>query len=306
LLQRLARALFGGEVPVEAHAYHYWRQREPREAAAWVSDLGFEPRFDKPNWVIIDHHPIEAAPRFARLIHHANKSAGLLCYELCQAQGLGSPQLDRLVHLNNVADLCLDEDPDFVVASDYANLVKTYGFWNLHALIGGQLERLLDHPLLEVMAVKRRVEDPLGLDWARKNIQPLAPQVGFVETLVGNTNLIVHQLLQQQATSYSVLVTLSRRSNGLIVASLRSRNGQALQVAEKLQGGGHPNAAGAALPRSIRTIPEAVDYLRKVLDPGAEQAQPLGSLAEAFDAAIAAKADSGPEAPSAGEDSTAP
>lgn len=289
LLQRLARALFGGEVRLEAHAYHYWRQREPREAAAWVCDLGFEPRLDKADWVIIDHHPTEVQPRHARLIHHPAKSAGLLCYELCQAHGLGSPALDRLVHLNNVADLFLEQDPDFVLANDYANLVKTYGFWNLHSLIEGQLERLLDHPLLEVMAVKRRVEDPLGLDWARKNLQALAPGVGFVDTVVGNTNLIVHQLLDQQATPYPVLLTLSRRSNGLFVASLRSRHGQALKVAEKLQGGGHPNAAGATLPRSVRSVAEAVDYLRRVLNPVPETGQPLTSLAAAFDAALAAK-----------------
>lgn len=289
LLQRLARGLFGVEVPLEAHAYHYWRQREPRESAAWVCDLGFEPRLDKADWVIIDHHPTEVQPRHARLIHHPAKSAGLLCYELCQAHGLGSPALDRLVHLNNVADLFLEQDPDFVLANDYANLVKTYGFWNLHSLIDGQLERLLEHPLLEVMAVKRRVEDPLGLEWARKNLQPLAPQVGFVDTVVGNTNLIVHQLLEQPARPYPVLLTLSRRSNGLFVASLRSRNGQALKVAEKLQGGGHPNAAGASLPRWVRSLAEALDYLRRVLNPPPGTNQPLTSLAAAFDAALSAK-----------------
>ena len=69
-----------------------------------------------------------------------SKSAGLLCYELCRQQGLGSPALDRLVHLNNVADLFLEDDPDFELACDYANLVKIYQFWNLHALIGGEIE----------------------------------------------------------------------------------------------------------------------------------------------------------------------
>ena len=84
-------------------------------------------------------------------------AARVALIRLCQQQGLGSPALDRLVHLNNVGDLFLEEDPDFVLASDYANLVKLYQFWNLHALIGGQIEKLLDHPLLEVMAVKRRI-----------------------------------------------------------------------------------------------------------------------------------------------------
>jgi oligoribonuclease NrnB/cAMP/cGMP phosphodiesterase (DHH superfamily) len=283
LLQRLARKLFDSEVRLEAHAYNYWRQREPREAAAWVCDLSFEPRLDKANWVIIDHHATDATPKQAQLIHDLKKSAGLLCYELCCAHGLGSPTLDRLVQLNNVSDLFLEDDPDFVLAGDYAALVKTYGFWNLHALIEGQLERLLDHPLLEVMAVKRRVEDPLGFEWAKKNVQPLSPAVGFVDTVVGNNNLIVHQLLEQQATPYPVLLTLFRRSNGLIIASLRSRDGEAIKMAEKLQGGGHANAAGATLPRSIRNIPDAVDYLRKIFGPAPRRGGPLNSLAGLFD-----------------------
>src|SRR2546422_3044930 len=145
LLQRLAKKLHGADVPLEAYHYNTWRQREPRESAAWVCDLSFEGRLDKPGWVIIDHHATEVLPKYAHLIHDLNKSAGLLCYELCQQEGLGSPALDRLVHLNNVADLFLEDDPDFVVANDYANLVKTYQFWNLHALIDGELERLLDH-----------------------------------------------------------------------------------------------------------------------------------------------------------------
>jgi len=282
LLQRLARRLFETDVPLEAHAYNYWRQREPREAAAWVCDLSFEARLDKSNWVVIDHHANEVVPKRAQLIHDLHKSAGRLCYELCAERGLGSPALERLVHLNDVGDLFLEEDPEFVLAGDYANLVKTYGFWNLHALIEGQLERLLDHPLLEVMAVKRRIEDPLGFDWAKRNVQALSPTVGFVDTVVGNNNLIVHQLLEQQATPYPVLVTMFRRSNGLIIASLRSRNGEALKVAEKLQGGGHANAAGATLPKSARTIPDAVDYLRKVLDPSPKRGQPLNSLESLF------------------------
>ena len=53
-------------------------------------------------------------PRTPLFIHDITKSAGLLCYELCQQHGLGSPALDRLVHLNNVADLFLEDDPDFI------------------------------------------------------------------------------------------------------------------------------------------------------------------------------------------------
>jgi nanoRNase/pAp phosphatase (c-di-AMP/oligoRNAs hydrolase) len=267
LLQRLAKKLFGGEIPLEAHHYHSWRQREPREAAAWVTDMSFETRLDKPNWVIVDHHATEVVPRNARLIHNIQKSAGLLAYELCREHGLGTPELDRLVHLNNVSDLFLDTDPDFILANDYANLVKVYGFWNLHALIAGEIERLIDHSLLKVMEVKRRIEDPLGLEWSRRNVVELTPNVGFVDTVIGNNNVIVHQLLEQKATPHNVLLTLFRRPNGLIIASFRSRNGEAIKVAEKLQGGGHANAAGATLPKSIRAIDDAVEYLRMVLNP---------------------------------------
>ncbi len=280
LLQRLAHKLFNTEVRLEACNYNYWRQRDLREKSGWITDLTFEQRLDKANWAVIDHHVTETAPKSATLIHDLNKSAGLLCYELCQQQGLGSPALDRLVHLNNVGDLFLEEDPDFVLASDYANLVKIYQFWNLHALIGGQIEKLLDHPLLEVMAVKRRIENPLGLAWSKENVTEISPTIGFVDTVIGNNNLIVHQILEQQATTYPVLLTLFRRANGAMIVSLRSRNGEALKVAEKLQGGGHANASGATLPRSIKSVPDAVNYLRQVLNPKKEA--PLNSLENLF------------------------
>ena len=280
LLQRLARKIFDTEVRLEAYNYNYWKQREPRERSGWITDLTFEPRLDKPGWLVVDHHVTETLPKQAALIHDVNKSAGLLCYELCQKHGLGSPQLDRLVHLNNVADLFLEDDPDFMLASDYANLVKIYQFWNLLALVEGQIEKLLDHPLLEVMAVKRRIENPLGLAWSKNNITEISPTVGFVDTVIGNNNLIVHQLLEQQATTYPVLLTLFRRANGVVIASLRSRNGEARKVAEKLQGGGHANACGATMPRSIKTVPDAVAYLRQVLNPKKET--PLNSLESLF------------------------
>jgi len=282
LLQRLARRMFNEEVRLEAYHYNTWRQREPRELAAWVADLSFEARLDKSNWVIIDHHTTDITPKKAQLIHDLNKSAGLLCYELSKEHDLGSPELDRLIHLNNVADLFLENDPDFVLANDYANLVKVYQFWNLHALIEGKLETLLNHPLLEVMAIKRKIEDPLGLEWSRKNIVEIAPNVGFVDTVVGNNNLIVHQLLEKQATRYPVLLTLFRRANGIIIVSLRSRNGEALKVAEKLQGGGHANACGASLPKSVRTIPDAVTYLRNALNPTSSNQSGLNSLESLF------------------------
>ena len=280
LLQRLARKLFGTDVRLEAYHYNNWRQRELREKSGWITDFNFESRMDKPNWAVIDHHATDVPAKSALFIHDLTKSAGLLCYELCKQEGLGSPALDRLVHLNNVSDLFLEEDPDFILAGDYANLVKTYQFWNLHALINGEIEKLLDHQLLEVMALKRRIEDPLGLAWSRENISEISPTVGFVETVVGNNNLIVHQILEQQATRYPVLVTLFRRANGVVIASLRSRNGEALRVAEKLQGGGHANACGATLPRSVKNIPDAIIYLRQVLN--LKKEEPLQSLEGIF------------------------
>ena len=282
LLQKLAKKLFGTDTPLEAHHYNFWKQRELRERAAWVADFTFEPRMDREDWVVIDHHVTEFAPKNARLIHDVNKSAGLLCYELCNEHGIRSPALDRLVHLNNVADLFLEDDPDFVIACDYANLVKIYQFWNLHTLIGGDIEKLLDHPLLEVMAVKRRIENPLGLEWSKSNITEISPTIGFVDTIVGNNNLIVHQLLEQQATKYSVLLTLFRRGNA-VFASFRSRNGEALKVAEKFQGGGHANAAGALLPKSVRNVPDGVEYLQQVLNIKKETHQSrLNSLENLF------------------------
>ena len=280
LLQRLAKKLYGTEVTLEAYHYNYWKQRDLREKSAWVTDFTFEARADKTDWVVIDHHATDTQPKLATLIHDKTKSAGTLCYELCQEHGLGSPALDRVVHLNNIADLFLEDDPDFEVACDYANLVKVYQFWNLHSLIGNQIEQLLDHPLLEVMRVKRRVEDPLGYEWSLKKVTALCPTVGYVETVIGNTNLIVHQLLERGVVPFPVLVTLFKRANNLVIASFRSRNGEALKVAEKLQGGGHANAAGAILPKSIKNIPDAVEYLRNLLQP--KTTAPLNALEGLF------------------------
>ena len=286
LLRRLARKLYHTDVRLEAYNYNYWRQRELREQAGWVADLTFEARLDKANWVVVDHHVTEAQPKYAALIHDVNKSAGLLCYELCLEQGMGTEALNRLVHLNNVADLFLEEDPDFTLATDYANLVKSYGFWNLYSLIGDEIEKLLDHPLLEVMAVKRRIENPLGFAWSKENVAELSPSVGFVDTVIGNNNLIVHQLLEAGATPYAVLVTLFRRTNGVMIASFRSRNGEALEVAERLQGGGHANASGATLPRSVKSIGEAVSYMRQILAPKIKEVTSnLNSLEGLFQAA---------------------
>jgi nanoRNase/pAp phosphatase (c-di-AMP/oligoRNAs hydrolase) len=67
-------------------------------------------------------------------------------------------------------------------------------------------------------------------------------------------------------------MTLFRRTNNVIIASFRSRNGEALKIAERFQGGGHVNACGATLPRSVKSIPDAVNYLRQILNPPVKQA----------------------------------
>lgn len=282
LLRRLARKMFDADVKMEAHHYNSWKQRQLRERTAWVSDFSFEPRMDRAEWVVIDHHATETPAKQAQLIHNLGKSASLLCYELCRAHDLGKPELDRLVHLSNVVDLYLVEDPDFELACDYGNLVKVYGFWNLHALIEGNVERLLDHPLLEVMEVKRRVEDPLGFDWSRKNVVEVSPTVGFVDTVIGNANSIVHRLLREKATPYSVLATLFVKSNRTVIASFRSENGEALKVAQQFQGGGHANASGATLPRSVQNLEDGVLYLRETLNPQSKKAGGMTSLEQAF------------------------
>src|ERR1035437_10847564 len=51
LLQRLAKQLYGETVPLEAYHYNFWKQRELRERAAWVTDFTFETRLDKMDWL---------------------------------------------------------------------------------------------------------------------------------------------------------------------------------------------------------------------------------------------------------------
>ena len=156
-------------------------------------------------------------------------------------------------------------------------------------MIGGEVEKLIDHPLLEVMAVKRRIENPIGIEWSKSNVTELSSTVGYVDTVVGNNNLIIYQLLEQRATKYPVLVTLFRRGS-LVFASFRSHNGDAMKIAEKFQGGGHPNAAGALLPKSVRTVPDGIDYLREVLNLHEQAQQPrLNSLENIFESAGADK-----------------
>jgi oligoribonuclease NrnB/cAMP/cGMP phosphodiesterase (DHH superfamily) len=260
LLQRLAREMFTTDVGLEAYHYQGWKARQLSERTAWVSDFTFEARLDRNSWLVVDHHASEARPSAAQLIHDPNKSASRLCYELCQEHGIASPELDRIVELTDIGDLFQETHADFVEACDYANLVKSYGFWNLHSLIGGRIEGLLDHPLLEVMRVKRKVEDPIGLAWAKDHVEALSPEVG-------NTNVIVHQLLEQCVTPHAVLATLFKKGNGAFIVSFRSRNGEALKVATRLDGGGHPNASGTTLPRSVNDHEAAAEYIRQRLNP---------------------------------------
>ncbi len=267
LLQRLAREMFTTDVGLEAYHYQGWKARQLSERTAWVSDFTFEARLDRNSWLVVDHHASEARPSVAQLIHDPNKSASRLCYELCQKHGIASPELDRIVELTDIGDLFQETHADFVEACDYANLVKSYGFWNLHSLIGGRIEGLLDHPLLEVMRVKRKVEDPIGLAWAKDHVEALSPEVGLVRPVVGNTNVIVHQLLEQCVTPHAVLATLFKKGNGAFIVSFRSRNGEALKVATRLDGGGHPNASGTTLPRSVNDHEAAAEYIRQRLNP---------------------------------------
>lgn len=267
LLQRLAQSLFKTEVRLEAWNTQAWRQRPLKERSAWVCDMAYDGRLDRPDWVIIDHHPVDDRPRQAQFIHDTTRSAALICYDLCRASGVASPELDRLVALTDIGDLFKEDHPDFDLSQEYAALLKTYPFWSLSKLIEGRLESLLDHPLLEVVRTRKRVEDPIGLAWSRTRVTEITSTLGWVDIAVGNSNLIVHELLRSAECRHAVLATLIRKAATGVVVSLRSRNGEALGIAQKLQGGGHPNAAGATLPRSVQTIPDAVEYLRKILDP---------------------------------------
>lgn len=282
LLRQLAQQLYGVNVPLQAFHYQAWRQRQMTERVAWVSDFAFESRLDRAGWVVLDHHAGTERPVRATLVHDPAKSAAKLVYELCRANGLESETLDRLVHLTDVGDLFLEDDPDFALACDYASLVRNYGFWNLHSLLQGDAKRLLNHPLLEVMATRRRIEDPIGYEFARNQVQELSPTVGLVRPPIGNSNLIVHELLNRKATPYSVLTTFFKRGVGQFVVSFRSKNGEALIAATRFEGGGgHPNAAGASLPRGIQDSESAIDYLRQHLAPEAG-ASGLDNLGDAF------------------------
>ena len=73
------------------------------------------------------------------------------------------------------------------------------------------------------------------------------------------------------AVAYANLVHFQMRTKAgegkLTLVSLRSSEGGALRMAKQLQGGGHANAAGAALPKRVQRGADAVDYLKTALNP---------------------------------------
>jgi oligoribonuclease NrnB/cAMP/cGMP phosphodiesterase (DHH superfamily) len=281
LLQRLANHLFDQQTLLQAWNYTNFERRPLRENCAWVCDLNFSKRMDRDNWLIVDHHQTDVDPQRARLILDHSKSASLLCYELCKEHGLGNEKLDRLVHFTNVGDLFLTDDPHFTEAIDYGSLIKQYMFWNIAKLIEGDLESLIDHPLIEVIATRRRIENPIGYEYAKAHITPLSDTVAMIESPIGDTNAVVHQMLTEEATPHPVILTAVTRNRSVSV-SVRSRNGEALPIAKLLQGGGHPNACGATLPQTVQRIPDAVEYLKKTLNPK-PGGDGLGSLGDALE-----------------------
>ena len=281
LLQRLANHLFDQQTLLQAWNYTNFERRPLRENCAWVCDLNFSKRMDRDNWLIVDHHQTDVDPQRARLILDHSKSASLLCYELCKEHGLGNEKLDRLVHFTNVGDLFLTDDPHFTEAIDYGSLIKQYMFWNIAKLIEGDLESLIDHPLIEVIATRRRIENPIGYEYAKAHITPLSDTVAMIESPIGDTNAVVHQMLTEETTPHPVILTAVTRNRSVSV-SVRSRNGEALPVAKLLQGGGHPNAGCATGPQTVQRIPDAIDYLKKTLNPK-PGGDGLGSLGDALE-----------------------
>ncbi|MCS1408792.1 MAG: hypothetical protein M2R45_01969 [Verrucomicrobia subdivision 3 bacterium] len=284
VLQRLARSLFEITVPLEPLSSRPWATLKRFPERAWVCDLSFEPKIDREGWVVFDHHITEHQPESTMLIHDTNHSAAKLCYNLLASHSEGNGPLKRLVELTNIADLYLNEHPEFNLASEYAQLVKTYHFRPLYRLVGNNLESLLDHPLLEIMRLKRKVENPIGLNWSRNHITKITPEIGYVATTIGDTNYIIHHLLESDEVPYTSLVTLFKKPNSPVTVSICSQNGEALTLAKSLQGGGHPNAAGSTLPRSVTTFDEAVTYLKQLLNPESPtEAQPPSNTEALFD-----------------------
>ena len=84
--------------------------------------------------------------------------------------------------------------------------------------------------------------------------------------MVGNSNVILNKLLREDSQPYKILLTLNRIGNNQFMVSLRApRRGVA--DGQAVAGGGHANAAGAALPKSVQRVADAVDYLKTALNP---------------------------------------
>ena len=274
LLKQLAKKLFEKDIPLKAYHYGAWENFEIRHKQAWISDLSFESRFDRPGWLIVDHHTYTDKPSNATLVHSLEKSAGSLAYDLCKANGIQNEKLDKLVHYNNLADLFMRADDAFDLATDYASIIKVYGFWPIYSIIEGQLENLFDHPLLKVVSMKRQVENPIGFEWSKNNIIEITPEIALIKTTIGNVNLIIDRMLEEKTTTHPILLTLGKRTNAPMTVSLRSRIGEALEYARRLQGGGHPNACGASLPKIIHHVNDAIEYLKNSLNPPAQITDP--------------------------------
>ena len=144
-------------------------------------------------------------------------------------------------------------------------------FLNIAKLIDGDLESLVDHPLLKVIRTRREVENPIGFEYAKAHLKPLSDAVAMVESPIGDTNAVVHRILEEELTPHPVILTAS-------IQSVRERKSaqpqwEALPIAKLLQGGGHPNACGA-----IQRIPDAVEYLKNTLNPKPGNGLALGDL----------------------------
>ena len=67
LLQRLAKKLFNTTCRSKPIITTSGNSATCARRPAWVADFTFEPRLDKAEWMIVDHHVTEAAPKYAPL-----------------------------------------------------------------------------------------------------------------------------------------------------------------------------------------------------------------------------------------------
>ena len=279
-----------GHVPLEAYNYQNWKLREPRGAiTAWVCDLSFEPRLDTrragSSWTTMppssraERPPVSCCTTLRR---SGRVESAMIC---AASKRTDRPSLTGW-STSTTSPICTStQTTNFRWPWITPNLVKTYHFWYLLALVEGKFEALFDHPLLEVMAVKRRVEDPLGYEWCAKNVVRLSPLAGYVPTIIGNNNIIAHQLLERKATPFGVMVTLFKKANNTVVASLRSRQARRWFWRRSCKGRRSPQCPSAYTLAALRRnqFDDAIRYLQKqVFDPAPAKDQPLNSLVQAF------------------------